>query len=333
MNNTTPLPKPVTGWIVSPIFDLLFLANFAWPLLLLPGLIRADGHLQTEFWQIYFLTTPHRWITLFLVASDQDRRENRGKLFVGIALLAALIVGVVWATTNSLMCLLLIDYVWNAWHFASQHQGVLRMYSKKVGGGPQWLERHALRGFLFYVLIRTTGWATGWLEVESHWQETLNFVDLVLLVIPAAIFVVNLVGSSRIRVGKLCYLASLLLLYSGLLLSLRNDWRSGIIAFTAAASTFHAVEYLAVVSHYALRRKRIGSDGLFRKVAGQWVAVLGVYLVVLGLVGVWANDGGGWLMRTWIALNVWAAFLHYTYDGLIWKLRKPSTAQALGVQA
>jgi hypothetical protein len=54
-------------------------------------------------------------------------------------------------------------------------------------------------------------------------------------------------------------------------------------------------------------------------------------LVVLGLVGVWADSGGGALMRTWLALNVWAAFLHYTYDGLIWKLRKPATAQALGV--
>jgi hypothetical protein len=30
----------------------------------------------------------------------------------------------------------MIDYVWNAWHFGSQHAGGLRMYARKVGGGP-----------------------------------------------------------------------------------------------------------------------------------------------------------------------------------------------------
>jgi hypothetical protein len=75
----------------------------------------------------------------------------------------------------------------------------------------------------------------------------------------------------------------------------------------------------------------VGSDGLFRRVAKQWLAVFAVYLVVLGLVGVWAGEGGGWVMRVWLAVNLWAAFLHYTYDGFIWKLRKPETAKALGV--
>ncbi|MCX7664120.1 MAG: hypothetical protein N2112_01085 [Gemmataceae bacterium] len=334
MTTTQTLPPPSSsiGWIVSPLFDLLFLINLAWPLLLLPGLMRSDGHLQTEFWQIYFITTPHRWITLFLVASDSDRREGRGKLFIGIALISAAIVGGVWLTTQSLMCLLLIDYVWNAWHFASQHQGVLRMYTRKVGGGNVWLERHALRGFLVYVLLRTAGWLTGWMDAEtSSTKEWLRSFDLAMLAIPLLILLVNLSQVTMFRLGKLAYLTSVLLLYSALLQSLSHDWRSGVIALTAAVSTFHAVEYLAVVSHYAMRRKTIGSDGLFRKVAGQWVIVLSVYLVVLGLVGVWADSGGGALMRTWLALNVWAAFLHYTYDGLIWKLRKPATARALGV--
>jgi hypothetical protein len=31
--------------------------------------------------------------------------------------------------------------------------------------------------------------------------------------------------------------------------------------------------------------------------------------------------------------NIWAAFLHYAYDGMIWKLRRPETAKALGATA
>jgi hypothetical protein len=335
---TSPQPagKSSAGWVVSPAFDLLFLANIAWPLLPLAavaasGFVRDDGRLQTEFWALYFLITPHRWITLFLVAADRDRREGRGKLFAAIAGVVALLVGGVWAVTGSLTCLLLIDYVWNSWHFASQHQGVLRMYAKKAGGGPEWLERHALRAFVVYTLLRTAGWTTGWLEADPYLKAWLNAVDLVLLAVPGAVLVVNLMGVRRVRIGKLCYLVSLLTLYAGLLFCLRNDWRTGVFAMTAASSTFHAVEYLAVVSHYADRRKAVGSAGMFRELAKQWLTVFATYLVVLGLIGVWVDKTGGWVVQAWMAVNVWSAFLHYTYDGFIWKLRKPATAQALGV--
>jgi hypothetical protein len=33
----------------------------------------------------------------------------------------------------------------------------------------------------------------------------------------------------------------------------------------------------------------------------------------------------------WQGLNLWAAFVHYAFDGMIWKLRRPETAAALGV--
>ena len=97
MNHPTPIPatpavRAASGWIVSPAFDLFFFANLGWLLLLIPGLATSDHSGPVEFWQIYFLTTPHRWITLLLVATDPERRENRDRLFVGIAVLAALVV-------------------------------------------------------------------------------------------------------------------------------------------------------------------------------------------------------------------------------------------------
>ena len=33
----------------------------------------------------------------------------------------------------------------------------------------------------------------------------------------------------------------------------------------------------------------------------------------------------------WQGPNLWAALVHYAYDGMIWKLRRPETARALGV--
>lgn len=326
-----PATRPAGGWIVSPAYDLLFLANLGWLLLLIPGQFDSGGKGPSDFWQLYFLTTPHRWITLALVACDPDRREGRSRLFIGIAIFATVLVGGVWAATGSLMCLVFADYVWNSWHFASQHQGVLRMYARQSGGGPNWLERHALRAFIVYTILRTAGWSTGWIEADSIAKGWMNGVDLAMLSIPLALLAANIAGAARNRVPKLIYLASLLGLYSGLLLALRNDWRQAVFALTAASSTFHAVEYLAVVSHYARRRIAVGSAGLFRRMASNWAVLLGGYMMALGVAGSWLdNPENGWF-AVWTAVNIWSAFLHYTYDGFIWKLRKPETARALGV--
>lgn len=318
------------GWVAGPAFDLLFLANLGWPLLLLPGLLPDGGReLHTEFWAVYFLIAPHRWLTLVLVATDPDRREGRGVLFVALAVAAAVIVGGAYAITGAFVCLAVLDYLWNAWHFASQHQGVLRLYDRKCGGGSRWLERHALRLFLTYVLLRTAGWVTGWLESEPlRW---LRFADLALLAVPVVLLGANLRVLSRRRLPKLAYLASVLTLYGLLLLALRSDWQHGVIALTAAASLFHSTEYLALVTHYARGRQHAGSAGLFQRMAGRWLGLLGAYAVFLGLVGVWMANPTAGMPSLWVGLNLWAAFLHYAYDGLIWKLRRPATAAALGV--
>src|SRR5262249_25772683 len=60
-----------TGWIVAPAFDLLLIANLSWPFLLLPGL-STRTETAVDFWQVYFLSLPHRWLTLILVALDPD---------------------------------------------------------------------------------------------------------------------------------------------------------------------------------------------------------------------------------------------------------------------
>src|SRR5690349_14854679 len=119
------------GWLVGPWFDLMLIANIAWPLVLALQFHEGfTGRAGVQFWQLYFLTTPHRWITLALVFLDRQRLAERRWLFVGIAALAiAACLGVRMAT-GTLTCLLSIDYLWNAWHFASQHHGIYRIYGR-----------------------------------------------------------------------------------------------------------------------------------------------------------------------------------------------------------
>ena len=324
-------PPPRTGgWAVSPAFDLLFLCNVGWVLALLPGYLADDGTPHLEFWQVYFVTTPHRWLTLLLVALDPDRREGRGRLFLSLALLTAAGIALVHICADGFLCLAMVDYLWNGWHFASQHAGVLCVYSRKAGGGWPRLERHGLRLFLCYTIARTAGWATGWLEGWPAGARLLGAADLGMLAVPALLVGLELTARP-LRPAKACYLASVCGLYGSLLWSLHVNSRSLVLALTTAAALFHATEYLAVVTHYARGRRQEGSGGFFRALANHWLLALAGYVVVLGLFAALAQGMEG-LPPWWLGLNLWASFLHYAYDGMIWKLRRPATARALGAE-
>src|SRR5262245_64180331 len=95
-----------------------------------------------DFWQVYFLTLPHRWITLIILVLDPGRRGGKGLFLAAIASAVFLLLLGVRLGTSAFTYLAVVDYIWNAWHFGSQHAGVLRIYSRKVGGAWAPLERH-----------------------------------------------------------------------------------------------------------------------------------------------------------------------------------------------
>ena len=101
-----------------------------------------------------------------------------------------------------------------------------------------------------------------------------------------------------------------------------------VLVLALASAIFHATEYLAIVTHYAWRRREHGSDSPFRTMARHWLLVLFGFIVILGI---FESSLARELGPLWLGLNLWAAFLHYAFDGMIWKLRRPATAAALGV--
>ncbi|MCA9265625.1 MAG: hypothetical protein KDA60_17310 [Planctomycetales bacterium] len=322
-------PRTISpSWVVSPAFDLLFFANLWWLVLGLPWISSWDGAGSISFFQVYFLTTPHRWITLGLVAIDSDRREGRRGWFMTLAMIAAIAIVAVYWTTAAFTCLVLVDFVWNAWHFAAQHGGILRIYSRKSGHEHRNLELYTMRILVTYVLLRLGAWTTAWFT-GTPWTLTLLTVMDVAVLLPAVWLVVReLSDRPWERPGKVIYLLSVLGLYTTLLACVHWHWTQWLLALTTCGAAFHSVEYLAIVSYYADRRRASGSANLFRKVAKQWVWVFGMYIVIFGCISLYAM--GNKSLTNWVlGLNLWAAFLHYAYDGMIWKLRRPRTAQAL----
>ena len=188
--------------------------------------------------------------------SRRDRprpaRTGRNWLFAAIAIVGVLVVGAVWLGTGGFLCLLLVDYVWNSWHFAAQHAGILRMYSRKAGQGRPWLETWGLRSIVFYTSVPSlAGWSTGWTENWPAAKTCLTILDAVVTLPVLALLCVEIARRPWERAGKVAYLASVSALYLALLAAIAFGGTILVLSLTAAAAAFHAVEYLAVVTHYA----------------------------------------------------------------------------------
>ena len=312
----------------GPWVDLLFVVNITWPLVLLVMIAGGiETQLKVSFWQIYFVTTPHRWMTLAIVFCDGDRFRERSRAFLGVAVAVAVACFGIRLSTGTLTCLLAVDYAWNAWHFAAQHHGIFRIYGRI--GQPERtdfmaLEKVLMRFFVLYVAFRTATWAlpaSAFGATSSRFEAARNLLDFAVLAVPLVLLLREFAAFDRRAVGRLAYLLSFSGLYCGLLLSVNRNRPALVLMFTTASALFHAVEYLAIVSWSVRSRhgNREEKATIFRRLLPQWALCLLIFAAVIG--------SGNWLMQhhllqAWLLLNVIVAFLHYTYDGMIWKSRR-----------
>jgi hypothetical protein len=323
--NPEPRTLNPSPWLVGPAYDAFLISNIAWPLLLLWQLGDGfSGREGVQFWQIYFVTTPHRWITLALVFLDRQRFGQRPFAFLALAAAAVILVLGIRLSTGALTCLLTIDYIWNAWHFASQHHGIYRIYervprversSTPVIASPAslTLEKWSLRLFLLYVILRVAGATWPYLSLEN----TLRTIDWLILAIPAWLLVRDF-AQLRFSPGRSIYLFSVTALYTSLLAAVHTNRPALVLSLTTASALFHATEYLALVAWNVHGRCAAMPDrlGIMNYLAPRWGLALGTFILVLGSAGWLLNEH---LMQTWLTLNVIVAFLHYAYDGLIWR--------------
>jgi hypothetical protein len=334
----TALPNRVAGtrpesrkWILGRAGDAFFIANIFWPVLLLlqyaPGF---EGRSGIQFWQLYFITTPHRWSTLVIVLLDRERFLQRKRTYVAIAAIVVITCLGVRMATGTLTCLLAVDYLWNAWHFAAQHHGIYRIYGRlgsDVTSAPFRLEKWLFRSFLLYVIFRTASAASAPWEIDA-W---LRRADWFSLVIPAWLVSRELKSLNQGLRGRSLYLFSLLSLYVSLLWAVHVHQPALVLSLATASAWFHASEYLAVISWHIQRRAAAdGANPVVRWLAPRWGIALLLFAVILGS-GAWLLDHE--LFEFWLTLNVIAAFLHYSYDGMIWKSGRSAVNQGRVVSA
>jgi hypothetical protein len=278
-----------------------------------------SGRAGLQFWQVYFVTTPHRWITLALVFLDRERFGQRRWTFLGIAVAAIAVTLGVRLTTGTLLCLLTVDYVWNAWHFAAQHHGIYRIYgrlSEPQRTGGLFVEKWAMRLFLLYAILRVAVATWPYPAVE----QVLGWCDWLALAVPAWLLAQHALRGRPVQSGQTIYLVSVCSLYVSLLMAVHFQRPALALSLTLASALFHAIEYLSLVGWSVQQRHAAAGDrmGLLGYLAPRWALALGAFAFILG--------SGGWmldqhLLRPWLTVNVVVAFLHYAYDGLIWRQR------------
>lgn len=320
-------PKP--AWLFSRTVDTVLVANWWWPLLALG--VAAGGWLNSglTWWQLYLMSSPHRWITLPLVFGEGQRVRAQWRRFAAIGaglmgLGAALLVFGLRTSTGmaALGAFMTVDYVWNAWHFASQGAGISRIYGRSVA--PELArsevekEKSLLRAFTIWVFLRLAivGGATSGntrLDIDLRGLDRFTrWGDFVALAIAAVIVARIARQSAPGRRAQLSYVASFVTLYAAQLVALHAH-QAGIAANLAfAAAIFHASEYLSVCS-WAAARKR---DGVWRRPALRSVAALAGFIIVVG--------GANWALALWSAwawatVTLFVSLLHYGYDGMIWR--------------
>lgn len=362
-----PAARPTAPWILGRWADLFFLANVTWPLLVLAAIWTLGDHVWKDspvvgsitFWQVYFLSTPHRWITLALVFLDEDRFAQRPFAFIGVGVFFVLaVVGVLGVLgPEGTFVLAGVDYLWNAWHFAAQHSGVSRIYARAARPEVQsrgWGEKFLLRTFVLFVLLRVGAFTCApsclghaseepdfitnlspllpWIDrasfhaaMQAFSEQGQTWMDFVALGLALWLLLPELVRFRASAVGRVVYLGSVLALYTTLLFAVRLHSVPLILATALAVAIFHATEYLAIVSWAVKRKPAAKQTGVFKTLAPRWGLALGTFMLVLGI--------SGWTLATnvpyyWAALTFAVSFLHYAYDGMIWKARKAAVARA-----
>ncbi len=331
--SATPLPKAVASskpWLVGPWFDLLFLANLAWPIAVLLALLRPlDDTDPLSLFQVYFLSTPHRWITLVLVFCDSDRFWKEpakfgglGLLLIGLGLALVGVAGLLPYAASSLMLLMMLDYIWNAWHFASQHAGIARIYGRitrpEQSPAHAEFEKMAIRTLVLWVFFRlaihigtttpygaNVAWITPWLQ----------WIDPFVL-IPAAVLLIREFTAFRAAcLGRVLYIGSVIAIYTAQLLAIRLENRPWMMAFFFAGAIFHAVEYLAVCNWSVQKR----TTGIWHYQVTRTGLAVFVFMALLGAANFFVNAQS---VYAWQLITLLVSLLHYAYDGIIWKAKK-----------
>ena len=230
-----------------------------------------------------------------------------------------------------------LSVIWTIYHVLMQKYGLLRIYSRKSSQQSARNDLIFVFSWFFVVLLgllATPSVRDLAASEYSQWEAIFRIAQPVLRAMPAlaaislAVAVVASVSFARAELAgelslpKLAAVGSLLGLYAAMFW----DPVAGYLLFGFS----HSVEYLAFVNVFS-RRKYLGQDSnssvMAASIAYQPLA-MGLFCVAGGGAYLLWYAGSDQTLEWYI---VGSSFLHFIYDGWIWKVSKPAVSRPLGL--
>jgi len=340
--------RPV--WIFNAGSDLVI--SLCWLPIFLAAHVLTSGtgwaathRLQEAVVLALLVSFLHQPLTFGLVYGDRRQFLQHPRLFV-LAPIAAVVFAAL-AAVNGWWVVVPVAAVWNLQHVLQQRYGIQRIYAGKSGYGSARLDRALVYVPMAAVLLAVAAMPSTSALVIRSGLDPRNAGGVALLVDlrPAAAILLAVVLTAtaivlaaavrqelacgeRANLAKWLYLASSLALLAFIVV----DPIAGFVAYVCA----HAIEYAVVVDRTAKRRygtttgsdDKVGRPGVLSRVARGTAGRLAYFsAIVLGALVLHSSLHGA-VLNTMI-LSIGA--LHFSYDAVIWKLRKPAVARDLGV--
>ncbi len=351
----THTEKKATGsiWILASWKDLLLFVGT--PLLLLPlipmtmkwSLITVE---QFSIFALAFASTGHHLPGMIRAYGDRQLFQRYRVRFIVAPIFLVTICMVSFSL--EMQGLRLLFLLWGFWHAVMQVYGFARIYDAKVRmfdrvtARLDWLMCLAWfsAGIVFsperVSLFFEEFFLAGGPQIGMGFISVLQNIWAGFLTIVTLAFVANMVW--RVRHGAQISLAKILLFAISfgfwwfVMVTIEN-----VIMGVAIWEIFHDIQYLSIV--WVFNRNRVDKDNrvgsftqfLFRR---SWL-MIGLYT---GMVAAYGFFGFATKARMFIdhetvtrlLLGVIAAsgFLHFYFDGFIWKVRERSTRESLGLK-
>ncbi|MEM7009790.1 MAG: hypothetical protein AAF462_11720 [Thermodesulfobacteriota bacterium] len=329
----TTIAQPRNIWIKDPTFDLAYL-SFGWIPIYLAFMI-FENYFATILIIVAATSFIHRHYTFALVYGQKEEFDKRKKAYILLPI-AFFIIALTFYMLGLFSVLLAVSVIWLMFHTIAQKYGLIRIYSRKAGYGLAWLDKGIIYSWFVYLFFalgeRNMGLMSEYYEGRVLVQylgdyfsifTMISYLALLLAIAFTLIYIyVELKNWDKISLPKNIFVISVLLLYAIFFQNL-------IIGFIVFGFS-HAIEYIAFVNVFvhSKYKKRPDSRIFFSRVTKkQWLYV-GIFSALLAVVSVAGTNINAYVLGLYITGS---SFLHFIYDGWIWKVSKPEVAKPLDI--
>jgi hypothetical protein len=331
-----------TGWLRHPAFDLVmafgWLPFYGWLLSTpLAGDVHAAAYkpaFKTAVAAALSITFIHRHFVYFLFFGDPKQRQQHPRSLWLVPLLVVVIVVPAKVWSSSVWSVLLVAVgAWNIFHTLMQRHGLARAYAVKSGGGLE-TQAHGKRdrAVLFSATLFIAAWVTAFRQDTFWGQAAKAFAHIRIIndhpllrygivVIAGVVLMTYWVpwlraeqqATPTTRLPRLTWLASTVGILATFVL---HGPIIGYMVFGVA----HSIEYILFVFMMANKRHSNGDRAIGVRALGPPMMFT---LVSAMLLVAFVAAREVWTLPIFTIYYFSTSIMHFYYDGIIWKLRRP----------